>query len=228
MVFVKEILRKSQLFCELNDDLLEEVLSSCSGKRVPKGEIIFNEGESAPFIFIVGSGKVKIFKLSPEGKEQILLIANPGDTFAEAALFIDHKYPASAQALENCELIAINCQKFVGILERNTQIALNLIIRLSTLLHRLSKLVEDLSLSDITTRLAHYFLEMIKESNHGREKRILTLTEKKSILASQLGTIPETLSRSLAKMAKDNIIAVDGATIKILDMDKLRKIAGES
>jgi CRP/FNR family transcriptional regulator len=186
--------------------------------------MIFMEGEPAQSFFIVGSGKVKVFKLSSEGKEQVLMIAQPGDSFAEAALFSGRKFPASSQSLEESELVVIDRARFVKLLGANPDLAVNLIGRLSELLRLMTRLVEGLSLSDVATRLAQFLCSFRNEATGDMPPEIL-LSTKKSLLASQLGTIPETLSRSLAKLTKDGLISVSGPTIRILDPDRLQRLA---
>lgn len=216
-------LKLSQLFAGLDDKSLEEVASTAHRKQTAANEVIFQEGAPASGIFIVGSGKVKVFKLSPEGKEQILMIAGPGDSFAEAAMFAGGRYPASAQALEKSELLVIDRGRFASLLGRNPDLALGLIARLSELLKKMTLLVEGLALSDVNTRLARYLCGYRDES--GRFPSRIVLSDKKSVLASQLGTIPETLSRAFAKLIKDRIIAVDGPAIDILDPRALEDLA---
>ncbi len=224
---LRHIFKISQLFSRLDDRALDELEQASSLKNAPKGELLFYEGDPAHSFFVVGRGKVKVFKLSPDGKEQILLIAGPGDSFAEAAMFTGGKFPASAQVLEEAELLVINRDKFVSVLERNPGIALNLIAEFSVLLHKLARLVGELSLTDVTTRLACYLLDRIEEKSASSEPITLTLSDKKTVLASLLGTIPETLSRSFQKLTRDGIITVDGAKIRILDRNRLREMAGE-
>ena len=223
-----QYLKQSSLFSGFTDKSLEEILSAISLKNISKGEIIFYEKDQAPAFFVVGEGRVKIFKISSEGKEQILIIAGVGDSFAEAAMFGGGKYPATAEAITDCKLIVVHRDRFISIIERNPTIALNLIARLSELLHKLNKLVEELSLTDINTRLANYFINIIEEKAMTENNPVvLTLSEKKTVLASQLGTIPETLSRSFKKLSKEKVIAVNGAEIEIVDLEKLYKLAGE-
>jgi len=223
---VLAILSKSQLFSHLDERSLQEVSSAAAMRGVSKSEIIFHEGDIAQAFFIVASGKVKIFKLSPDGKEQILMIVSAGNSFAEAALFSGGRYPASAQALDDSELIVISREKFVRLLGKNPDLAVNLIARLSELLRKMTSLVEELSLTDVTTRLAHRIVSMVGDKET-RVHPVVSLAEKKTVLASQLGTIPETLSRSLARLSKEKVIAVDGARIEILDLKRLRELAGE-
>ena len=220
---MREILKSSQLFAALDDGALREVEATASRKKVDAGEMILDEGAAAHSFYIVASGKVKVFKMSPDGKEQILLLAQPGDTFAEAAMFAGGEYPASAQALDPSELIVINRERFVGLLSRNPELALNLIARLAGLLRQLTRLIEGLSLSDVTTRLARYLCALCDEAD--RDGGEIYLEEKKGILAAQLGTIPETLSRSFAKLTKDGLIQVDGARIRLLDTKRLQELA---
>jgi CRP-like cAMP-binding protein len=219
-----EVLKSARLFAELDEAALREIAATASRHMAAADEVLFNDGEPARCFYIVASGKVKVFKLSPEGKEQILLIAQPGDTFAEAAMFAGGEYPASAQTLEASELAAVDRGRFVGLLERNPELALNLIARLSGLLRRLTHLIEELSLSDVTTRLAHYLCTHLDETG-GSHIAGIHLEEKKAVLASQLGTIPETLSRSFARLSREGIIRVDGPNITVLDPQRLEDLA---
>jgi len=221
---MQDILKSSQLFAELDDAAVDAVVAITTRRQANAGEVIFTEGTPAHAFYIVASGKVKIYKLSPEGKEQILLLAQPGDSFAEAAMFTGGEYPASAEALESSGLLAINRARFVALLARNPELALNLIARLAGLLRHMTRLVEGLSLSDVTTRLARYLCALCSETGRG-EQQAIHLEEKKNILAAQLGTIPETLSRSFAKLARDGLIRVDGARITILNLRRLQELA---
>lgn len=221
---MRQYLKQSQLFAQLDDKSLDEVAAAASLKHAAKNELIFYQGDIAHAFFVVAAGKVKVFKMSPDGKEQILLIANAGDSFAEAALFSGGRFPASAQALEDSELIVISRERFVALIEKNPDIAVNLIARLAGLLRKMTSLVEELSLTDVTTRLAHYLADQVEPSHSGPVT--IQLEEKKGVLAAQLGTIPETLSRSFARLVKEKMIAMDGAEIRILDIDRMRELAG--
>lgn len=220
---MRHILEQSQLFSQLNDTALDEISSAATLKHAAPGEMIFQEGEPAQAFFVVGSGKVKVFKLSADGKEQILMIAQPGDSFAEAALFAGRKFPASAQALEKSELVALDRSRFLGLIGRNPDLAVSLIARLSELLRKMTHLVEELSLSDVNTRLAHYLCGYA-DATTGKIPSEIMLSEKKSVLAAQLGTIPETLSRAFNKLAREKLIKVDGSNITVLDPNALKRL----
>jgi CRP/FNR family transcriptional regulator, dissimilatory nitrate respiration regulator len=221
---MKEILKRSRLFSQSDDKALNELASAASLKKCAYGELIFQEGEPAHSFFIVGSGKVKIFKMSPDGKEQVLMVAQPGDSFAEAALFAGRLFPASAQALEDVELAVISRTRFVSLMGSNPDLAVSLIGRLSELLRLMTRLIEGLSLSDVSTRLARYLCTCRIEATGEMPPEVM-LSVKKSLLAAQLGTIPETLSRSFHKLVKDGLIQVNGPTIKILDPVRLQRLA---
>lgn len=220
---MKDIVKTAQLFSAIDDASAEAIASASHLTRLDRGQIIFSENEPAAAFYIVNRGKVKLFKLSGEGKEQILMIARPGDTFAEAALFAGGRYPASAQALEDSEVLTVHRDQFVALLSKDPNLALNLIARLSQLLRKLTLLVEGLSLSDVTARLARRLVQQIKDQDQAAPE--VTLSEKKVVVAAELGTIPETLSRSLAKLTKEGVIEVEGSQIKVLDPNKLREIA---
>lgn len=218
---MRESLKLSELFSHLDDAALDDIASAATTRKFVNGEMLFYEGDPAHAFYVIASGRVKVFKLSADGKEQILIIARTGDSIAEAALFDGATFPASAQAMEDSELLVISRDKFVGLLGRNPDLAVNLIARLSGLLRQMTRLVEGLSLTDVTTRLAHY-LNSQRDPKTGEQLTEIVLPVKKSILAAQLGTIPETLSRSLARLVKEKVIAVDGPRITVINAPALR------
>jgi CRP/FNR family transcriptional regulator len=218
------VLKTAQLFAELDEDALREISAAATESKASTGELIFNEGDPAHSFYIVASGKVKVYKLSPDGKEQILMIAQPGDTFAEAAMFAGGEFPASAEAMEPTELVVISRAKFSAVLQHRPDLAMNLIARLAMLLRRMTRLIEALSLSDVNTRLARY-LTTFRDLDTGRQLTEIHLIEKKTVLASQLGTIPETLSRAFAKLSKDGVIKVEGPNITVVEPKRLEELA---
>lgn len=221
---MKELLTQSRLFSGLNEDDLAEIAQIAQSRTARAGEVLFFDGDPAEALFVVGTGKVKVFKLSPDGREQILLIAREGETFAEAAMFAGGKYPASAQALESSELVVIPRGPFTQLIKNKPQLALSLIARLATLLRHLASLVEGLSLNDVTTRLARYLLSQIEDPDSDQPVEIV-LADQKAVLASHLGTIPETFSRSLARLVKADVLKVDGRQLTIKNIPELRRIA---
>ena len=191
-----------------------------------RGQPIFSEGDEGNGFYAVISGRVKIFKLSPEGKEQILHIFGPGEPFGEAAVFAGKEFPANAEALEESRVFFFPRQAFMELVGKNPTLALNMMAVLSTRLRRLTNLVEDLSLKEVPGRLAAYLL-LLSEKNKKAVKVELEIS--KNQLASLLGTIPETLSRILTRMTREKLIKTDGKKIDIVNRKALEELAsGES
>jgi CRP-like cAMP-binding protein len=188
-----------------------------------KGETIFGEEDEGTGFYVVLSGRVKVFKLSPEGKEQILHIFGPGEPIGEAAVFTGRKFPASAEALEETRAFFFARKEFMDLIRRDPSLALNMLAVLSQRLRRFSALIENLSLREVPGRLATYLLYLQEEKKGGGD---LLLEIPKNQLASLLGTIPETLSRILARMNKEGFIDSTGPRqIQLLDRKGLEELA---
>lgn len=223
---IEPVLKRCPLFSGLEDGEIAELGAICISKRYPKGVVIFSEDEEAKGFFVVISGKVKIYKLSPEGKEQILHIISPGETFAEAALFAGSTYPAFAESLAQTRVLYFSKESFFNLIRKNPQISLNMIASLSHWLRKFVSLVEELSLKDVSARLSKYLMDLSSQSGRSSERGIeFELDINKSQLASQLGTISETLSRSLRKLRDKRIIRVEGKKITILQKEALEDIS---
>lgn len=212
--------KKCPMFAGVTEEDLEVLLQICKVRDGEKGEVLFSEGDRAQGFYILAAGKVKIYKLSPEGKERILHILHPCSTFAEAAIFGNGLYPAYAEPLEKSRLIFFPKKEFLQLLHEHSQIAINMIGGLSRFLRQFATQVEELTFKDVPARLARYLIELA-----GDESDAVCLPIAKSQLASNLGTVSETLSRTLRKLSDDDMIAVDGKCIRILDRDRLEDLA---
>jgi len=220
-----DVLRKTPLFATLPDDDLRRVADLAVSRNFGKKEAVFREGDRADGFFIVASGKVKVFKLSGEGKEQVLHVLEAGQTFAEAVIFEGGGYPAHAEALTDAELFFLPKRPFIDLLERHPNVAIRMLASLSRWLKRMTDLVESLSLKDVETRLVFYLSEELKArgipATDGAE---LELAIGKNVLASRLGTVPETFSRTLKKLQDDGLIDVRGKRIRIVSAGSLFSI----
>ena len=222
------ILKRSLLFSGLNEEHLADVAAIAAKKIFGKGESLFTEGEKANGFYLLASGSIKLCKISPDGKEKVLHFVHPSETFAEAAFFGDGAYPAEARALEKGEALFFPKEAFMGLLERNPRFSLNLIVSLSLLLRRFARQIEELSFAEVPARLAAYLMELAaRKSTTYQGKTYLDLDMKKGELASHIGTVSETLSRSLKKLKDDGIIEVDGSRVIIHDMERLRRLSGK-
>jgi CRP-like cAMP-binding protein len=188
-----------------------------------RAQTIFSEGDEGAGFYVVISGRVKIFKLSPEGKEQIFHILGPGEPFGEAAVFAGEHFPADAEALAESRVFFFPRPAFVDLIKKNPSLALNMLGVLSRRLRKFAALVEDLSLREVPGRLAAYLLFLSERKKRSEE---LELDVSKNQLASLLGTIPETLSRILARMTREKFIKASGQRrIQILDRKGLEELA---
>jgi CRP-like cAMP-binding protein len=209
------------LFEGLPPGQIEDLAMIVTDQLFKKGETIFSEGEDGNGFYVVITGRVKIFKLSPEGKEQILHFFGPGEPFGEVPVFTGQQFPANAEAMEESRIFFFPRKSFVDLVKRNPSLALNMLAVLSKRLRRFAALIDDLSLKEVPGRLAAYLL-YLSDQNKGSKDLELAIT--KAQLASLLGTIPETLSRILGKLSSQGLIETDGRRIRILDEEGLRDL----
>jgi CRP/FNR family transcriptional regulator len=210
------------LFSGLTAAQYDELAMIATDQTIRKGQPIFAEGDPGAGFYVVGSGLVKIYKLSLDGKEQILHIFGPGEPFAEAAVFTGSSYPAHALALEESRIFFFPRQAFIELIRVNPDLAMNMMAALSMRLKKFAHLIEDLSLKEVPGRLAAHLL-FLSEQQGGTDTVALPVS--KTQLASLLGTIPETLSRMLTKLAKQGYLAIAGPQITLLDRDGLEDLA---
>jgi CRP/FNR family transcriptional regulator, dissimilatory nitrate respiration regulator len=210
------------LFSGLSGEQMQELAMIVLEQAFRRGQTIFLEGDEGSGFYVVKTGKVKIFKLSPDGKEQILHIFGAGEPFAEVPVFAGQRFPANAEALEDSRLFFFPRDGFLDLIRSHPSLALNMLAVLSRRLRQLAGLVEDLSLKEVPARLAAYILYQ-SERQQGVPEFELEIA--KGQLASLLGTIPETLSRILARMVKEGLIESNGPRIRIVDKAGLQELA---
>ncbi len=221
-----DLLRRCPLFAGLNDENLKRIRAIALLRQVKKREILFSDGEETKGFYAILSGKVKLYKVSPEGKEQILHVVSAPDAFAEAALFLEGTYPAFAEALSDSQLLFFPKRDFIQLIERNPQLSINMIVTLSHYLKRFALLIEELSLKEVSSRIAKYLMDLsLKLMKEGKNPKEVELDLSKTQLALRLGTISETLSRTLAKMKVKGMIDVKGNKVLILNREALEELA---
>ena len=210
------------MFQDLPQQQLAELANLTIVQSYRKGDILFHQGDEGIGFFIVRSGRVKVFKLSPDGKEQILHVFNQGDHFAEVPALDGECFPASASAIEQSTVLFFPRQPFLHLLEQQPTLAINLLKSFARHLRQFSHLVDNLTLREVPARLANYLLSLSQQTNNAE---IVELDLPKGQLASRLGTIPETLSRVFAKLSREGLIEIDGAKVKLLDLSRLNQLA---
>lgn len=219
---IRQGLRQLYLCSELDDPEMGQLESIVAITHIEKGSLLFFQGDPAEGFYALVRGQIRIYKSSPDGKEYTLHIIHPGQMFAEAAIFGIQVFPANCIALENSTVIFFPRAKFIQLIKNSPQISLKMISALSGFVREFNQQIEDLSLKEVSARLAAYLL---KEQEKLRSPAII-LDISKGELANMLGTVNETLSRNLKKLRELGIIDVSGRTIKILNSNRLRDIAG--
>ena len=219
---ILNIISAIPLFSGLPDDQLNAIRKIAVEKQFSKGQTIFSEGDETKGFFVVVAGRVKIYKVSSEGKEQILHIFETGQSFGEVTVFTGQQMPANAQTLAKTRLLFFPRSAFVDLITANPSLALNLLAIMSKKLRQFAAQIENLSLKEIPARLASYLIYLVEEQ--GTEDTV-TLNISKGQLASLLGTIPETLSRIFAKLSGQNLIRVEGPRIALLDRRGIEDLA---
>jgi CRP/FNR family transcriptional regulator len=239
------VIKQAPVFSQLDDRTLRAFVEQCQAIRVKAGAQVLRPSQLADRFFAVISGQVKIYKLSPRGDEQILHLYGPGETFGEAAMWAKIDFPAHAEAVEDSRLLVVPRETLRRALADNAELAMGMLAGLSAKLREFNLLIERLSLMEVPARLAGTLLQLARSvtsplkgevAPKGRVRVSPTkpdspisfrLPQSKRELAGQIGTVPETLSRALAKMKKQGVIQVKGSQIRVLDMDALRELAEE-
>jgi CRP/FNR family transcriptional regulator, dissimilatory nitrate respiration regulator len=219
---ILQIISDAPLFNGLPEEQLNAVRKIAVNRFFDKGKTIFSDGDPCDGFYIIADGRIKIYKLSFDGKEHILHIYGPGNPFGEVPVFAGKNFPANAQTLLKSHLLFFPRTAFVDLISQNPSLALNMLAELSMRLRQFTVQIENLSLKEVPGRLASYLLYLAKEQ--GRVDTV-ALPISKGQLASLLGTIPETLSRILTKMAKQGLIETSGRDLILLNIGGLEELA---
>jgi CRP-like cAMP-binding protein len=221
--------RSCQLFTGLPAADLEAIASFSVLKPLAKGAYLFREGDPSEGFYVVQRGAVDIHRVSPAGKEQVIRVFRPGESFAEATVATERGNPVDARALETSSVILVPKAPFLALLSRRPDLALRMLAAMSQHLRVLVGLVEDMTLKDVETRFLNWLVKRCPVDGPGPRDVALGMT--KRTLAAELGTSSETLSRTFAKLRDDRLLAVKGRTLRVLDPPALharfRRLLGE-
>lgn len=225
-IIKKEALKNIPLFSELNTGQLEQITHISKLEKYSKNKLLFLEGDSYRGFYIMLEGSVKIYKTSPEGKEVILHIIKPTFPFADVPLFEGGSYPANAQTLEDSIILFIAKDEFMNLILKNPEIIIKITAGFAKRLRLMGNQLEDITLKEVSNRLAKYILDEVKRNGTDKlPEPFLKLTISKSTIASLLGTITETLSRTFKKLQNENVIQVEGKKIFVTDFNHLKKLS---
>lgn len=211
------IMKEAPLFSSLDEAQRRRIAMRAVPKDYSAGRELFGQGDRALGFYMVLSGAAKVFRLSAEGREHILHFCRPPDLIAESSVFADSVYPASASVIEEATLAFFPRADLLAALRRDPDLALAMMAGMSRRLREFVSVIDDLSLKDVTARLAGYLLQ---NATGGA----CELPSSKAQLAAHIGTVAEPLSRSLKKLRTSGLIAEEGSRILIKDAEALRAL----
>lgn len=221
---VETVLRKTPLFASLTEGETHALRGRVTTKQYDRGEILFSEGDACRGLFIVGRGKIRIFKLSASGREQTLAIEGPGSSFAELPVFDGGTYPASASASEEAEVLFISRKDFQDFCREHPDVGLKVIAVVGSRLRRLVGIIEDLSFTTVRQRLIALILRLAQTSTTRSSEGVhVELTKSQQDLAAELGTVRELISRNLGRLQAEGYLDVNGRTIVVKDLAGLKR-----
>jgi len=216
MTIDTEFLKKISYFEGLSPEELESIKPLVFEKKAERGEIILYEGDEAEALYFVVSSAVKVFKTSVEGKEQILGIIRPGESFNDVPVFDDAPNPASVQAMGDVVLYEIGKRELKALLQNHPQIALSTIKVLAGQVRSLVSLVEDLSFRQVIGRVAKILLEHAS----GEVGSVPRLTQQE--MAAMAGSAREVVGRSLKALEEEGLIKLNRQRVAITNKEALR------
>jgi CRP/FNR family transcriptional regulator, cyclic AMP receptor protein len=223
-MIVEQVLRKTPLFASLTEEEMEALARCVSTKRCTRGELLFGEGDPCTGLFLIASGKIRIFKLSPSGREQVLAVEGAGSSFAELPVFDGGNYPASASVLEDAELLFISRKDFQNFCLEHPEVALKVIAVVGSRLRRLVGIIEELSFTTVRQRLIAVILRLAQGDGASSKAGIsIELTKSHQELASELGTVRELVSRNLGRLQAEGFLEVGGRKIVVKDLAGLKR-----
>jgi len=218
-LFISQTLSEFFMFKELTAEQITQIAGHSQLIEFPKGTSVFNRGEAATGLYILLDGQLKLGVTSPQGSEKIISIVSPGESFGEAILFLERKFPVYAQAILDSKVLLIPKSLIFSMLDNDTMFARKMLAGLSVRMHQLVQDIEMLSLQSCTQRFIGYLLQISADASDASN---ITLPASKTTIASLLNLTPETLSRTIAKLQQLGLIEVNGKDVMIIDVKKLR------
>lgn len=218
---IVDALKQSHLFSSLTDEQMDRVHRRSKIVRLEEGQQLFAQGEDVTNFYLVLSGKMKLFRVSPDGQEKIIEIVPQGEVFAEALMFMDQPYyPVSSAALMNTVVVGIDARDFKAMLWDSVETCLLLLGDMSFRLRKLVHEIDTLTLHSGTCRVANYLLQHVPD-----DQECLELEVAKSVIAARLSIKPETFSRIIKNLRGQEILSIEGSRITIHDREALKDLS---
>lgn len=213
------------LFSGLSPDELRLLAAHAVRRRFAQGELLFSEGDVCKGLHIIAAGKLRIFKSSASGREQVLAVEGPGGSVAELPVFDGGPYPASVSAVEDSQILFISRDDFRRFCLQHPEVALKMLAVVGARLRRLVGIIEELSFATVRQRLVAVLVRLAESAGKRTEQGIeFQLPGTHQDLAHQLGTVRELVSRNLMRLQAEGLMRVDGRSITVLDLPGLAAI----
>lgn len=217
---IREFLKHQPLFQQLSDEQRELLVPGTREVRGEKGQVIFQKGDPCDGMYLVVYGKVKLSLIAPSGSEKVMEIFHPGQSFAEAVMFLQRPYPLLGQFVEDGMLLHVSSEVIHQAIRNDPGFALHMLAGLSLRLHALVRDVERYSVENATQRVVNYLLQVCKPHQQGAN---VHLPVNKNLIASRLNLTPETFSRVLHQLSEEGLIEVNGRDILIRQLPELEQ-----
>jgi len=217
-----ETLRRVPFFAVLAFEELKGIAAHCATRHLLKDEILVSEGEACEGLFVVQSGAIKLFKMAENGREQILVIERAGSTVGEPSVFDGGTFPASAVAAADSTLLFLPKREFLELCRRNSEVAFAVIRSLAWRFRYLASLVEELSLKEVSHRLARFLRDRAARQGVRTRRGIeFPLKETNQEIGAEIGTVRDLVSRNLRRFVDRGILRLERRKVIVLDMAEL-------
>jgi CRP-like cAMP-binding protein len=217
-----ETLRRVPFFAVLPPEELRALATHCIVKRLASDEQLFNEGDSSEGLYVVQSGAVKLYKMADTGREQVLVIERAGSTLGELPLFDGGTFPASAAAIQESTLLFLPKREFLELCRNNSEVSFAVIRSLAWRFRYMTSLVEELSLKEVSHRLARFLRDRAQRSGVRTKRGIeFPLEETNQKIGAEIGTVRDLVSRNLRRFVDRGIIKMERRKVIVLDMAEL-------
>lgn len=225
MKTLEQAFQELPLFAQVPSEVFPTLLNGAIEMTYKAKDIIIGEGESPSGLYILLSGTAKLYKSSPEGKEQTLFVLHDGEPFCLCSTFRKKPFPVTAAALTTCKVISISKQSFFAAAEKDTAFLFSMLQKVSERLRDAMELAGTLSLQEVPQRIATFIAKLDPQSSLQKKQQIVTLPMSHKELAKVIGATPEALSRTLKRMSEQGMIAIEGRSVHILDRKQLEHCA---
>jgi len=210
------------LFAGLNEAQRAQVLRSYTARNLAKGETLFAQGVEARAFYLVLEGRIKLYRISPDGNEKIVRLAGPGETFAEGVMFMERAvYPVSAQALQGSQVLSVDRERYLAVMRDSPSTTAAVMAQMTGRIQHLLDEIEALSLQNSRYRLLHFLWELLPDDAHGPVT--IRLPARKTDIAARLSIKPESLSRLFRDLADGGVLSVQGERVEVNDAGALRR-----